>query len=87
MKIIDCYWELKNLGEKTAEVMVEKKDSFQRDVFEDVNHKFSYVVVKVPMNMMGFNFGLSSMGFTMIETQINISKRYKKFNFEDKLCT
>lgn len=85
MKVTDCYWELDNLGKKVAEVSVEVNDIFDKNVFDEINSSYQYVVVKVPMNMPGFNFGLSSLGFSLIETQINISKRYKDFNFDDKL--
>lgn len=85
MNIIDCYWELDNFGEKVAEVVVDNHDVFDRTVFHSINVNYQYVVVKVPMNMLSFNFGLTEMGYTMIETQINISKRYKDFNFEDRL--
>ena len=85
MYVIDCYWELDNFGEKVAEVVVENHDVFDRTEFQSINGNYQYVVVKVPMNMLSFNFGLTEMGYTMIETQINISKRYKDFNFEDRL--
>ena len=85
MKVIDCYWEFDNFGEKVAEVVVENHDVFDRTEFQNINSNYQYVVVKVPMNMLSFNFGLTEMGYTMIETQINISKRYKDFNFEDRL--
>lgn len=85
MKVIDCYWELDNLGEKVAEVVVEKHDVFDGAGFQRINADYQYVVVKVPMGMLSFNFGLTGMGYTIIETQLNISKRYKDFNFEDRL--
>lgn len=85
MKVTDCHWELNNLGKTTVEVSIESGDSFDKKTFCKVNNTYQYVVVKVPMNKPEFNFGLTSLGFTMIETQINISKRYKDFNFDDRL--
>lgn len=85
MKVTDCYWELDNLGKTTVEVSVEGGDSFDKETFGKINNSYQYVVVKVPMNKPEFNFGLASLGFTLIETQINISKRYKDFNFDDRL--
>lgn len=85
MKVIDCYWELKNLGKSVAEISVESTDVFDDAFFNKINCSYQYVVVKVPMTMPLFNFGLTSMGYTMIETQINISKRYKDFDFDDRL--
>ena len=85
MKIIDCYWELKNIGDTTAEIIVEKGDCYQREIFENVEQKFSYVVVKVPMSMLDFNFGLSQFGYTISEIQCKLSKKFNDFNINDKL--
>ena len=85
MKVVDCYWELKNLGKSVAEITVESTDVFDDAFFNKINCSYQYVVVKVPMTMPLFNFGLTSMGYTLIETQINVSKRYKDFNFDDRL--
>lgn len=85
MKVINCIWELNNLGEKTAEINIEKDDVFSEQAFLDIIYDYDYIVVKVPVDLVSFNFGLSKLGFTMIETQINISKLYKNFNFEDRL--
>lgn len=85
MKVIDCYWELENLGKKVAEVVIESHDAFDKTEFLRINDNYQYVAVKVPMNMLSFNFALTDMGYTMIETQINLSKRYKDFDFNDRL--
>lgn len=85
MKITDCFWELKNLGKTVAEISIEKGDVFDAAIFLDIDTRYQYVVVKVPVNMITFNFGLAPMGYSLIETQINVSKRYKDFNFDDRL--
>lgn len=85
MNIINCYWELDNLGKSVAEVLIEKEDVFDEAAFQELDKSYQYVVVKVPMGMMSFNFGLTPLGYSMIETQINVSKRYKDFNFDDRL--
>lgn len=85
MYVLDCKWELENLGESVAEISVESNDQFDEKAIKEVCDSYQYVVVKVPMNMMKFNFGLSVLGFTMIETQISVSKRYKDFDFNDRL--
>ncbi len=85
MKVIDCYWELSNLSEKVVEIIIEKNDVPNLEKLNEIVSKYQYAVVKVPMNMPMFNIGLASSGFFLIETQLNISKRYKDFNFEDKL--
>lgn len=85
MKLTNCIWEKENLGKHVLEVLIEGKDIFDKEKMYEQIKSFDYVVVKVPMNMPDFNFGLCSMGFTMIETQLNISKRYNSFPFEDVL--
>jgi len=85
MKIVDCIWELQNLGEKVVEISIERADYFDAERIKKIIADFDYCVIKVPMNKPEFNFGLSGLGFSMIETQINISKRFKDFSFDDRL--
>lgn len=81
MKITDCIWEQKNIGKKTVEILIEKDDSFDSEILQNHICSYEYVVVKVPMNMPHFNFGLSQMGFCCIETQQNMSMQYDDFDF------
>lgn len=85
MKIVNCTWELKNLGERVVEIEVNKDDVFNAELLLNSIKDFDYMVVKVPMNMSSFNIGLSKLGFTMIETQMMISKSYNSFDFSDRL--
>ena len=81
MKVIDCYWELQNLGQPTVEVQVERDDVFSKRKICETVEGYGYAVVKVPMDMVAFNFGLTEMGFTCIETQMNMSISYQDFDF------
>lgn len=85
MRFTDCFWELANLGKRTCEICFEDRDIFDKDYLLEVSSGYDYVVVKVPMNKPLFNIGLCDLGFSMIETQINISKKYEDFDFEDRL--
>lgn len=85
MKLIDCLWEQKNIGKHTCEIIFNDKESLNKEDFNDKTNSFEYVVVKVPVNNPIINMGLADMGFLFIETQMNISKRYKDFPFEDRL--
>lgn len=85
MEIVNCTWELNNLGEKTVEITINEGDVFDKNEVLNVIKDYEYVVVKVPMNMPQFNYGLSQMGFTIIETQITISMKFKDFPWNDKL--
>ena len=84
MKIIDCIWEVENLGDRTAEVIVEKGDAFQKESFEEIERKYSYVVVKVPMKQVEYNWGLSHLGYIFSEIQCKLYKKFCDFNFNDK---
>ena len=85
MKIVDCIWEIENIGKRTCEITYQNKDIFELSVLKKTTQDFEYIVVKVPMNHPEINIGLANQGFTMIETQLNISKRFHDFNFEDRL--
>ena len=85
MKFVDCTWEIENIGKRTCEICYEDKEVFNEELLKEKSNAFDYVVVKVPMNNSNINIGLSKMGFAMIETQLNISKKYKDFNFDDRL--
>lgn len=81
MKVTDCFWEQTNIGKHTVEITIEKGDDFSTNAIKDLIGEYEYAVIKVPMKMVDFNFGLSAMGFTIIETQIHVSKKYKDFDF------
>lgn len=85
MKIVDCFWEVMNIGDKTVEVVIEKDDVYLGETFAKLERDYSYVVVKVPMKMTDYNFGLSESGYVMSEIQCKLSKKYSDFNFNDRL--
>ena len=81
MKIIDCFWEIKNIGKKTIEISIEDNDLFNRDAIEQLVCDYEYVVIKVPMTMPLFNIGLTEMGYICIENQFNVGIEYDNFDF------
>lgn len=85
MEITNCIWEIDNLGEKTCEVCIRPSDIFDEEKIKECTKSFKYVVIKVPMNCPSFNFGLTKMGFVMVETQLHLSKKYVEFKFDDRL--
>ena len=85
MNIVDCPWELNNIGKKTVEVNVQPEDSFDRTIISDIEKLYEYVVVKVPMNKIPFNKGLSEMGYCLMEVQKNISKEVSRFDYNNSL--
>lgn len=81
MRVIDCYWEQKNIGKRTVEITIETTDHYEYSFIERQAQGYEYVVVKVPMNMPAFNIGLSKMGYACIETQMNVGIDYSEFDF------
>lgn len=81
MRVVDCHWEQKNVGKKTVEIIIETTDHYDHLLIERQTHGYEYAVVKVPMNMPAFNLGLSKLGYTCIETQMNVGIDYSNFDF------
>lgn len=81
MRVIDCHWEQKNIGKKTGEITIETSDHYDCSLIEKQTLGYEYVVVKVPMNKPAFNLGLSKLGYTCIETQMNVGIDYNNFIF------
>lgn len=84
MRITDCFWEKRNLGETVVEISLEKEDVL------DVNllHKYDgcdYVVVKVPVNMFSCNCILGENKYTLAELQMEMTAIVKDFNYNHKL--
>ena len=83
MIVTDCFWEKQNLGRNAIEISVESTDRFNLVDFEDYSC-YDYIVVKVPVNKMDFNFGLSQLGYTMIELQMEMQVKIRDFNYDHR---
>lgn len=81
MKVVNCTWELENIGKKTVEITVEGNDTFNSNTILQCLHGYEYAVVKVPMNMPDFNVGLSELGFACIEAQVTVGVETNNFDF------
>lgn len=87
MKLTDCFWEKNNLGKRVAEISIDPSDDFCPEKIEELTRDYDYVCVKVPVGKTEFNFGLTELGFTMIECQYRILKTYKQFDFSDRMVS
>lgn len=79
MKCINATWEERNLGVKTIEISVEKKDALLSDndickQIEDFrnNYQAKYVVVKVDTKYPQVSQLLQNNGYILIESQIEL---------------
>jgi len=71
MKVVDAFWELRNLGLKTIEVLIEPHDEL--DNFDLSKYSADYEVVKVPIELNKWLFHLQQKGYTFAEI-LNQSK-------------
>lgn len=84
MKITNCYWEKRNLNCDVVEITIDSHDIFNKSDFAFLED-YKYIVIKVPTNMIDYNFGLSQLGYTMIELQMEMNLKIKEFNIDNKL--
>lgn len=68
MKIVDAYWEKRNMGITATEVVLDAEDDLQHMAEELQSITSEYVVVKLPICRVDVSFSLSRLGFTFIET-------------------
>ena len=85
MQTIDCYWEKENLGVTAREIVFAEGECFNPEAVEAAAAGVAYAVVKAPVGDPSFLFGLPSLGFNCVETQISVSKPYAAFDFDDRL--
>jgi hypothetical protein len=72
MRVIDAYWEVRNSGLTTCEIVFEVGDSIDDYLASNVEKNFRYTVVKIPSDNLKLLHSLEAIGFEFIETQFNI---------------
>jgi len=83
MEIIDTYWEERNLGVKSYEVILSQEDTMEDYILQEkrlIENGAKFIVVKSPVNVSEFIFGLPSEGYLFIETAFPLV--LKKNNFK-----
>ena len=84
MRKINAVWELENIGSKALEIVIEKDDCFHECDFNNIPCDYDYIVVKVPTNKTEFNWYLGSRGYTMIESQLQMSINTRDVVFNNR---
>jgi hypothetical protein len=80
MKIIDAYWEKRNLGVESVEFEIESSDG--NEVIDDtLRNEKQYNVVKVPAGRAKAIYGLTEKGYIFIECAISL--QYDLSNFSN----
>ena len=78
MKIIDAFWEKRNLGVDCKEIIIEKTDTLaDLQQIKNFSKPNQYLVVKVPTGCFEINNFLSELGFTFIESLISLNLNVK----------
>ena len=78
MKIIDAFWEKRNLGVSCTEIMIEKDDHVSCvDKISSTLEASDYLVVKVPIGRFDINESLTQNGFVFVEGSINFHLNVK----------
>lgn len=81
MKIVDAFWEKRNLGVDTVEFTVEEKDSTDNIIELIKNNEKIYNVVKIPSTMGALNFIMHDLGYTYVEGSCNLVHNLNPVNF------
>ena len=82
MKIIDANWEQRNIGAKTFEIELTNNDNMEAFKLSEnqlLSSGAEYLVVKSPVNMPEFIFGLPKLGYTQVETAFSINLHKDKY--------
>lgn len=79
MKVVDAFWEKRNLGVECKEIVIETNDSVS--VIDEINELVNtteYVVLKVPINRFDICSLMPKLGFAFIEGSINFELPLKQ---------
>lgn len=85
MNIVDCKWEIANIGKRTVEISIGKDETIGEKLLNEIDSKYEYQVIKVDTGNIEPCRFLERNGFNLIETQIGIELKYKDFDFNDSL--
>lgn len=83
MEIIDAYWEERNLGVKSYEIILSQEDTMEDFILQEkrlIENGTKFIVVKSPVNVPEFIFDLQRKGYFFIETAFSLV--LKKNNFK-----
>ncbi len=80
MKIIDAFWEKRNLGVSAAEAEAEPSDTVKTFLSALERIDACYQVVKIPAGMMELMWAAEDQGFRYIETSVHVTHDLKNIN-------
>lgn len=95
MKVINAFWEQRNLGLKVCEIIFDVKDNPDIASIAELEREYEYLVAKIPATAVELVHVLENNGFRYLENQIVLqfsSDQYKKLDdswksrFKDITC-
>lgn len=85
MKVLDCPWEIENIGKKTVEISFLKDEKIDKASVIKAIQGYDYMVAKIPSANVSCLLGMQQLEFQVIECQLKISKKTKNFDYDSKL--
>ena len=73
MKIVNAFWEERNTGLKTCEIIFEKEDKFQNYLEANIESDFKFSVVKIPLGDLKLVHQMEDYGYRFLENQMTLS--------------
>jgi hypothetical protein len=70
VKIVDAFWEERNLGLKVCEIVFEDNEIIDFDAITDLGKSYQYIVAKIPGDSVHLVHNLESHGFIYLENQL-----------------
>jgi len=80
MKIVDAFWEQRNLGVVAKEINFEANDKVS-DLDQIRNLDCEYSVARIPAGCIDLMFNLEEMGYRFIETMLDVQHDHKDIGF------
>ena len=84
MKVLDCPWELNDIGKKTVQLNYTNEDIYSSEEVGEAVKNSQYLVAKVPCGNVDCLMGLQDDGFEVLETQIKLFKDLMSFVVDAK---
>jgi hypothetical protein len=87
MKVIDAFWEKRNLNIETKEIILSESDSLSdiEEVLVSLSSGKKYIVAKIPVGKPDFIRLLTDNGFYFVESLFEMSLRITDFQLPEHL--
>jgi hypothetical protein len=69
VKVIDAYWEKRNLGLRVCEILFDQDEIIDNNKLSDLEESYDYLVAKIPGDSVSLVHDLENKGFRYLENQ------------------